>query len=91
MLDQTIGHVAGPVVVTALPGCGPSVADDPIEVSEVCGSEGPVRLLNVEVPASNPTGATWGSAVVGERAYVLDACGGNEIELGERELPLVVG
>lgn len=97
------------IVVTALAACGPSVAEEPIEVIEVCGSEGPVRLLNVEVPPSNPAGATWGSAVIGERrvaawfdssaseyedafgAYLLDACGGNEIELGERELPLVVG
>lgn len=97
------------IVAAALFGCGPSVAEDPIEVVEVCGREGPVRLLNVEVPPSNPTGATWGSAVIGERrlaawfdssaseyedafgAYLLDACGGNEIELGDRELPLVVG
>lgn len=97
------------IVVTALAACGPSVVEEPIEVSEVCGSEGPVQLLNVEVPASTPVGATWGSVVIGERrvaawfdssaseyedafgAYLLDACGGNEIELGERELPLVVG
>lgn len=97
------------IVVTALAGCGPSVTEDPIEVREVCGNEGPVRLLNVEVPASARGGATWGSTVIGERrvaawfdssaseyedafgAYVLDACGGNEIELGDRELPLVVG
>ncbi len=97
------------IVVTALAACGPSVVEDPIEVREVCGSEGPVHLLNVEVPASSLRGARWGSAMVGERrvaawfdssasdyedafgAYLLDACGGNEIELGERELPLVVG
>lgn len=89
--------------LTFAAGCGPTVGEDTPELEEVCGSDGPVRLLDVEAPPS----AVWGSAVIGDRriavwyadasdhetgftAYVSDACGGNETKLGPREYPLVV-
>jgi len=91
------------LIVIALIGCGPRVGEDEIESEEVCGADGPVQLLAVETEPDYPGVPFWGSAVVGDRrvavwygsrsfgAYVLDACGGNEIELGERDFPLVVG
>lgn len=83
--------------------CGPELHDADVELEEVCGAQGPVRLLDVEVP----THATWGTAVIGEQriaawyddatdaspafeAYVLGACGTDATALGEREYPLLV-
>ncbi len=48
-------------------GCGPGVAEDPLDVPEVCGARGPVRLIEAEVPEVSTGDAVWGSALVGER------------------------
>ncbi len=96
------------MLCAVLVGCGPSVPEEALEIADACGAQGPVQLVETEVPASS----VWGSAVTGDRrvaawfnpsfaeeselsnvfgAYVLDACGGNEIALSERQYPLVVG
>lgn len=74
--------------------CG---ADGPVHLLEV---ETPDEGFGSPVWGSAVVGdrrvAAWYGSVSGGYeeafgAYVLDACGGNELELGEREFPLVVG
>lgn len=61
------------IVVATLLACGASVdeSEPALDLVEVCGAEGPVRLLDVEAPTSAVGGAYWGTTVLGERRLAI--------------------
>ena len=58
------------MVGVALAACGSTRDEEDIERLAVCGTQEPVRLLEVEV-SDGFAGAQWGTAVVGERRIAV--------------------